>query len=166
MRGLASTDPTALEMNLINPTCSTYVTRGALRRLQSGTGEARVLYAQSISRPVFHRIYWTSFYRTSAIDVSSSLKIFLEGRTKVRERNPASCRRRDYTTSDLLEPDNSVSTIRDLFFLLDGILCQRTSLQEKQPSSIPGHSPIKYLKAGIAPAPLTVILLNMGKEAP
>lgn len=39
-------------------------------------------------------------------------------------------------------------------------------MQKKQPSSIPGHSPIKYLKAGIAPAPLTVILLNMGKEAP
>lgn len=36
----------------------------------------------------------------------------------------------------------------------------------KQPSSVPDYSPIKYLKAGIAPAPLTVILLNIGKEAP
>lgn len=68
--------------------------------------------------------------------------------------------------SDLFEPDNSVNTIIDLFFLLDDILCQRNSMLEKQPSSVPGYSPIKYLKAGIAPAPLTVILLNMGKEAP
>lgn len=67
-------------------------------------------------------------------------------------------------TSDLFEPDNSVST--SSLVSLDGILCQRTSTQEKQPSSIPVYSPIKYLKAGIAPAPLTVILLNMGKEAP
>lgn len=92
----------------------------------------------------------------------SSLEIFLEGKTKVAERIPALCRRKDYVTSDLFEPDNSVST--SSLVSLDGILW--TSTQEKQPSSIPVYSPIKYLKAGIAPAPLTVILLNMGKEAP
>lgn len=43
--------------------------------------------------------------------------------------------------------------------------CQRDSTVRK-PCSIPIYSPIKYLKAGMAAAPLTAILLNIGKEAP
>lgn len=53
-------------------------------------GQGVVCLEESISRFVFlAELYWISFYRISAIDASSSLETFLEGKTEVTERNSA-----------------------------------------------------------------------------